>query len=488
MSLTPTLNTLFDSLASQVRGRVIRPDDPDYDPARKVAAGHVDRRPAAIVRVAGADDIATVIAVARESSLPLAVLSGGHSGEGHGVVDDGIVIDLRDMKAMEIDVAGRTGWFETGLTAGEVTRALAEHGLAVGFGDTGSVGIGGITLGGGAGYLVRKHGLTIDSLLAAEIVTADGQLRLVDAEHEPDLFWAIRGGGGNFGVATRFRFRLVELPSFVGGMLVLPASAEVVQGFMAAAEAAPEELSAIVNVMPCPPLPFVAPEHHGTTVIFAFLGFAGETEAGQRALAPFRALTTPHADLTRPMAYPEMYPPEEGEGPGFAVTGRSLFIDHVDRAAAETIVAAMDRLDAPLRAVQLRVVDGAAARVPADATAYAHRSNRIMAIVVASYASLEERPSRQAWVEGVAGAIDQGLTGIYVNFLSGEGPERIRAAYPGATFDRLAAIKARYDPANLFRSNENIPPARPSRPSRDSVKRPCHGHKAPPPGLRRARR
>lgn len=453
-------DALLDDLRSRVDGRVIGPDDADYDVVRRVAAGHVDRRPAAIVRVRDARDVAAVIALARETGLPLAVRSGGHSEEGHGVVEAGLVIDLRDMKAIDLDLAGRTGWFETGLTAGEVTKALAEHGLAVGFGDTGSVGIGGITLGGGAGYLVRKHGLTIDSLLGAEVVTADGRLVRVDADHEPDLFWAIRGGGGNFGVATRFRFRLVELPSFVGGMLVLPATPAVVAGFMAAAEAAPEELSAIVNVMPCPPLPFVDETHHGETVVFAFIGYAGQAEAGMAALQPFRDLVTPYADLTRPMPYPEMYTDEEeGDGPPLMIAGRSLFIDHLDDARAEAIVSAMAAIDAPLRAVQLRVVDGAAARVPVEATAYAHRANRIMTIVVASYATLEERAARQAWVDALADRLDQGLPGIYVNFLSGEGPERIRAAYPGPTFDRLAAIKARYDPTNLFRSNENIAPA-----------------------------
>ena len=453
-------DALLDDLRARVRGRVLSPHDPDYDAARRVAAGHVDRRPAAIVRVRGAADVATVIEVARESGLPLAVRSGGHSGEGHGVVEAGLVIDLRDMKAMDLDVPGRTGWFETGLTAGEVTTALAEHGLAVGFGDTGSVGIGGITLGGGAGYLVRKHGLTIDSLLAAELVTADGRLVLVDADHEPDLFWAIRGGGGNFGVATRFRFRLVELPSFVGGMLVLPATPAVVAGFMAAAEAAPEELSAIANVMPCPPLPFVAEAHHGETVVFAFMGYAGEAAAGMAALQPFRELVAPYADLTRPMPYPEMYTDEEaGDGPPLMIAGHSLFVDHLDVAGADAIVTALAAIEAPLRAVQLRVVDGAAARVPAEATAYAHRANRIMTIVVASYLTLEERSGRQAWADALADRLDQGLPGIYVNFLSGEGPGRIRAAYPGPTLDRLAAIKARYDPTNLFRGNENIAPA-----------------------------
>ena len=200
--------------------------------------------------------------------MELAVRSGGHSGAGHSVTDGGIVLDLSDLKGLDIDVEGRTAWAETGLTAAEVTEALGEHGLAIGFGDTGSVGIGGITLGGGVGYLVRKFGLTIDDLLAAEVVTADGQRLLVDAETHPDLFWAIRGGGGNFGVVTRFKYRLHELPETLGGMLILPATAETVAGFIAAAEAAPDELSTIANVMPCPPMPFVPEEHHGELVIF----------------------------------------------------------------------------------------------------------------------------------------------------------------------------------------------------------------------------
>ena len=180
-------------------------------------------------------------------------------------------------RTLEIDVEGRTAWAGSGLTAGDYTTAAAEHGLATGFGDTGSVGLGGITTGGGIGYLVRKFGMTIDSLLAAELVTADGRIRLVDARHDPDLFWAIRGGGGNLGVVTRFQFRLHEVPSVVGGMLILPATPAVIAGYMAAAEAAPEELSSIANVMPCPPMPFVPEEHHGEVVVFALMAFAGPT-------------------------------------------------------------------------------------------------------------------------------------------------------------------------------------------------------------------
>ena len=217
--------TLIPQLQAAVTGRVIGPDDADYDAARAVMPGNIDRHPAVIVKVADAQDVIRVVGIARDTGTELAVRCGGHSAAGYGVSEGGIVLDLSDMKGLDIDVDGRTAWAESGLTAVEYTAAVAEHGLATGFGDTGSVGIGGITLGGGVGYLVRKFGLTIDDLLAAEIVTADGRLLQVDADHHPDLFWAIRGGGGNFGVVTRFHYRLHELPGIVGGMLLLPCHA-----------------------------------------------------------------------------------------------------------------------------------------------------------------------------------------------------------------------------------------------------------------------
>src|SRR5919205_2780435 len=241
-------HNIVSELRAALSGRVIVPGDADYDAARTVFYGGFDRRPAAIARVADAADVSRVVSLARESGLELAVRSGGHSSAGHSTTDGGIVIDLSQMKGLEIDLEQRTAWAETGLTAGEYTTAVGAHGLATGFGDTGSVGIGGITLGGGIGYLVRKHGLTIDDLLAADIVTADGRLLRVDAETHPDLFWAIRGGGGNFGVATRFQFRLHEVGTIVGGMLLLPATPQVIASFVSEAEAAPEELSTIANI------------------------------------------------------------------------------------------------------------------------------------------------------------------------------------------------------------------------------------------------
>jgi FAD/FMN-containing dehydrogenase len=457
MTLSGSIDTVR-SLRSTLRGRVIAPGDEGYEAARTVVYGGFDRRPAAIARVADATDVAKVVAFARETGLELAVRGGGHSGLGHSTTEGGVVLDLRELKALAVDVEGRTAWAETGLTAGEYTEASAEHGLATGFGDTGTVGIGGITLGGGIGLLVRKHGMTIDSLLAAEVVTAHGELLRVDEDAHPDLFWAIRGGGGNFGVATRLRFRLHEVGTVLGGMLFLPASAEVVARFIEEAEAAPEELSTIANVMPAPPMPFVPPEAVGRLVIMAMVVYAGDVEAGERALAPFRSLAEPLADMVRPMRYPEMFPPEDQEYHP-SVVATTMFVDRIDRPVADTIMERLEASDAPMRAAQLRVLGGAMARVPADATAFAHRSSRIMVNLAAFTETPEDRFERQGWVDGFAKALHQRDDGAYVNFVMEQGEEAVRRSYPPATLDRLARVKGRYDPTNVFRLNHNIRPS-----------------------------
>jgi FAD/FMN-containing dehydrogenase len=441
-------------------GRVITPGDASFDEARTIFYGGFDRQPAAIVRVRDASDVSQVVSLARENGLELAIKSGGHSLAGHSTTDGGIVLDLSEMKDLQIDLSGRTAWAQTGLTAGEYTAATAVHGLATGFGDTGSVGIGGITLGGGVGYLVRKHGLTIDDVLAAEIVTADGELLKVDSESHPELFWAIRGGGGNFGVATRFKFRLHEVGTIVGGMLVLPASPETIASFIAEAQAAPEELSTIANVMVAPPMPFLPKEVHGELIILAMMVYAGEdVDEGERVIAPFRALAEPVVDMLKPMPYPQIYPPEEGDYHPTAV-GRTMFLDSVDLAEAETIVEYLSTSEAPMRVAQLRVLGGAMARVSAQATAFAHRSAAIMANVAAFYEATEERAARERWAREFEEALRHGNKGdgVYVNFL-GEGEGRVRSAYPGSTWEKLVEIKGRYDPTNLFRLNHNIPPA-----------------------------
>ncbi len=458
-SPTTAIDRGIDTLRARLRGTVIVPGDDGYDAARQVFQGDIDRRPAVIVRVADPADVGRAIAFAREAGLQLAVRSGGHSAAGHSTIDGGLVIDLRDLDEISIDPGARTVRAGAGLPAVELTRATGEHGLVVGFGDTGSVGIGGITLGGGVGYLVRRDGLTIDSLIAAELVTADGVLRRVDAETEPDLFWAIRGGGGNFGIATRFLYRLHETGDVVGGMLMLPATPETIAGFMAVAEAAPETVSAIANVMPAPPMPFVPAEAHGRTVIMALVVSTGSsTDEAAAGVAPFRALATPVADLLRPMAYAEIYPPEDASYRPKAIA-RSGFADRIDEPAAATILDRIAASDAPMRAVQLRVLGGAMARVPVDATAFAHRKARIMVNVASFYGGEDDRPTRATWVDELIGALVGDDPAAYVGFLADEGPQRVRAAYPGPTWDRLRAIKRRYDPDNVFRLNQNIPPA-----------------------------
>jgi hypothetical protein len=452
----PRIGEVIATLRSSVTGQVIAPDDGPYDEARKTFVGGIDHRPAVIVRPVDANEVARTVTAAADSGLELSVKSGGHSGVGHSVSDGGIMLDLHELRTIDIDTAARTAWAAAGLTALEVTQATHEHGLAVGFGDTGSVGIGGLTTGGGVGYLGRKFGLTIDSLLAAEVVTADGQVRVVDPDNEPDLFWAIRGGGGNFGVVTRFKFRLQQVGTVYGGFLFLPATPETVAGFVAAAAAAPEELSTIGNVMPAPPMPFLAPEHHGKLTLMAIIVSLGNQAAGEKAVAPFRALATPLADMVRPMAYPEIYPPEDDSYRPTAVS-RTMFLDAIDDKVATTIVRYLSESDASMRVAQIRVLGGAISRVPVDATAYAHRSSRIMVNLAAFYEGEADKAVRTAWLRDFAAAIEQGDTGAYVNFL-GDEPDRIRAAYPGATWDRLVEIKRRYDPTNLFRLNQNIPP------------------------------
>lgn len=452
----PILEPL-EELRRTMNGRLLLPGDPGYDPARTVFYGNFDRRPAAVARPADAGDVALVIRAARQAGLELAVRSGGHSLAGHSLSHGGIVLDLRGMRALAIDPARGTAWAESGLTAGEYTAAAGVYSLATPFGDTTSVGIGGITLGGGVGFLTRKHGMTVDNLLAAEIVTADGQLLRADACAHPELFWALRGGGGNFGVVTRFQYALRPVSTVVGGMLILPADPQVIADFIAEAEAAPDELTTIANVMVAPPVPFLPPEVHGRLILLVMMVYAGGIEAGERVAARFRRLATPLADLLRAMRYPEIFQPEDPNYHPRAVT-RTLFVEQIGQAAAQVILDRLQALDADMRVAQLRVLGGAAARVPLEETAYAHRKARILVELISTYTGEEDRPVREAWLEEFAAALPDQRDGAYVNFLGSEGAARIGAAYPGRTGQRLAEIKMRYDPDNFFHLNQNIRP------------------------------
>ena len=444
-------------LRAKLKGRIIAPEDTEYDAVRVRLSLEVVRRPALIIRPLDAADVSWVVSLARDTGMELAIRSGGHSLAGFSTSEGGIVLDLSQMKGLKINVEEHTAWAEAGLTAGEYTAETAKHGLATGFGDTASVGLGGLTTGGGIGYLVRKYGLTIDNLLAAIVVTADGQIRHVDAETHPDLFWAIRGGGGNFGVVTHFKFRLHKVGTIVGGMLILPAKANVMAAFAAAAEAAPEELSTIVYNMPAPPMPFLHKKYHGQIVTLAMLAYAGDVEEGLRVIAPFRKLTEPIVDMLGPMPYPEIYWPDDPDAhPVYAV--RSKFIDRIDEPTAQTMLDRLHDSSAGIPIAEFRVLGGAMARVSADATAFTHRSSRIMANFIVQYENRDEAALHNVWVSESIAALDQDEDAVYVNFVGDEGQARLHAAYPLATWERLASIKAKYDPTNLFRRNHNIPP------------------------------
>jgi FAD/FMN-containing dehydrogenase len=289
-------------------------------------------------------------------------------------------------------------------------------------------------------------------------VTADGELLAVDEENHADLLWALRGGGGNFGVVTRLRLRLHEVDHVVGGMLILPATDDTIAGLVAATDEAPDELSLIANILEAPPLPFIPAEHHGKPIVLAPMVFAGDAEAGRRAIAPIRGLATPLADMVRPLRYPEMYDGPEPPSPAFS-TGKNMLIDGLPAGAADAILEHLETATAPMAAVQLRVLGGAMARVPAEATAFAHRGAKLLVNVAAMYGRAEERGEHEAWVATLADSLAGGAaTAAYVGFL-GDGADDLRRAYPPATLARLAEVKHRYDPDNLFRLNLNVPPA-----------------------------
>jgi hypothetical protein len=445
---------LLDALRWRVDGEVLTTGNA-YDEARTPHFPVRIGKPVAVVRPKHADDVAAVIDAAQRTQLPLFVRSGAHHGAAHST-GDGLLLDLGSLTDLDIDLDSRTAWAGTGLTAGQVAWALEPHGLAVGFGDTGSVGIGGLTLGGGIGFLSRLYGMTIDNVIAAEIVTTDGRVRTIDHEHEPNLFWAIRGGGGNFGVVTKFRYRLATVPQVYGGPLILPATPEAIAGLVSACASADDALTVIANVMPAPPLPFIQEAVHGQVLIMAKVCYAGDLRSAEKAVRPLREVATPVLDLMQPMPYAALLD-QEAPSKGFVVAVRNMFVHNLGELDGATILEHLGRSDSWLRLVQFRVLGGAISRIAPDATAYAHRKSAIMINLV--HAAGDNEPAARRWTEDLAQALDQGDHGAYVNFFGPADGNRIEAAYPGDTLARLRRIKAAYDPTNLFSNNDNITPA-----------------------------
>src|SRR5215211_7561844 len=436
---TPTFAITSDhmeSLRSRLRGRLITAGDADYDDARRVLYFTVDRRPRAIVRAADARDVATAVNYARDHALPLAVRSGGHSLAYLSVIDNALVIDLSDMARVSIDPQARIARVQPGATSGDLAGPANAHGLALSTGDTHSVGMGGLTTGGGIGFMVRKYGLAIDNLVAAQVVTAAGDILTASAEEHSDLFWAIRGGGGNVGIVTEFIFRLAPVSQILGGELMLPASREVLRGYLDYAASAPDDLTTIANLMYAPPAPHVPQEHVGKLVLSILVSWTGGVADGERALAPLRALATPHA-----------------------ASIRMMFADDLTDEALDAALSAMKRASSPFSLIQFRGFGGAMARVADDAPAFAHRRRRFFVAIIGLWLDASEDPAvHEAWTAVLWRTFRREGNGVYVNFLEVEGPERVHEAYPPATYARLAAIKRRYDPGNLFRFNQNVPP------------------------------
>jgi FAD/FMN-containing dehydrogenase len=367
------------------------------------------------------------------------------------------------MNGVSIDPQRQTAWVQPGATTRDLAPKAAAYGLTLPTGDVDTVGLGGLTLGGGIGFLVRKHGLTIDHLLSIEMVTADGRLITASATENADLFWAVRGGGGNFGVVTAFEFRLAPVNMILGGALLLPATSDVLEGYLDYSPTAPEELTTISMLVNAPPAPFVPAELVGKPVFLVLAVHAGDDfEAGQRALGPLRGLGS-LAEYVAPMPYPAIYNfTAEGAHRGNSF-GRSAFFDagRFDRSAIEAAIAGIHGAgSAGHTMIQFRPLGGAMARVAPSATAFAHRNAALMVAVNAGWEGQQDAGEAHAWVLGVWNRLQPKANGVYVNFLGDEGNGRIREAYPGASYERLVAVKRQYDPGNVFAVNQNISPAR----------------------------
>ncbi len=449
----------FDALRRRIAGDIVTPEDDTYEDARKVQLVQYDRRPRAIVRAADTADVAAAVRFARERGLPLAVRSGGHSVPGLSMVDDGVTIDLSGMKRVIIDPATGRARVQAGATSGDVAGPAHEHDLAITTGDTSSVGMGGLVTGGGIGYLARKYGLTIDNLISAQVVTADGEVRTASADANADLFWAIRGGGGNFGIVTEFELRLAPVGKILGGVIVFPATREVIRAYLDFMPTAPEGLTTLTDVMMAPPAPFIPEDRVGTPVMSVLVAWTGDFEEGERALAPLRAIAEPIADTVAPIPYPAIYQYTAHLEERHGVALRSMFADQFSDRAIDDALEALARATAPVTLLHIRGQGGAIARVPSDATAFAHRTQKyFIAVIAVWFPGDENAPTYKAWAAGLWHRIRPQGNGVYVNFLQNEEPERIGDAYPAATLQRLRTLKKKYDPQNMFRYNQNILP------------------------------
>jgi len=453
---TTALRTCF-------RGALLQPGEEGYEEARRVWNGAIDRHPALIARCAGADDVVEAMRFARERELPVTVRGGGHAVAGHAVCDGGLMIDLSLMKAVEVDPEARTARAAGGLLWRELDAATQQHGLATTGGIISHTGIGGLTLGGGFGHLMRRHGLTVDNLLAVELVTADGERLRVDAASEPELFWGLRGGGGNFGVATAFEYRLHPVgPLVLGGPMFwglddVPAVLRVLREL---APAAPDELGISISIMPAPPMPFLAPEQFGKPVIGLVLAWMGDFAAGERAIAPLREVGRPLADVVRPVPYLALQSMLDGGAPhGRHYYWKAHRLPALSDATIDVFCERASAFTSPFAQINGWAVGGAVSRVDPDATAVGEREVGFELSMTVGWPPADRDGARhRQWSRDGWEALRGESAGVYANFISDEGSAGVEAAY-GGRLARLTALKDRYDPANVFRMNANIPPS-----------------------------
>lgn len=441
------------SLKDHLRGSLLLPHDDGYEAARAVWNAAIDRRPAAIVRATEADDVIAAVNAAREYSLPLSVRSGGHNIAGDAACDGGLMLDLSLMNDIRIDPVRQVAHAEPGLTWGELDAEAQTFGLAAIGVDVSSVGIGGVTLGGGFGWLVRSYGLACDTLLSVEIVTADGRLLTASADENPDLFWGVRGGGGNFGVVTSFEYQLHPVGQLLAGVLFYPLemASDMLRFYREATRTAPDELTLWAILLSGP---------DGAPMAALFVCYNGVGEAAEAAVRPIREFGPPLEDHVGPMSYRDVQTMFDAAFPaGNQGYWKSSFMGEISDEAIEGIVDRFASVPSSHSAVLIEHLEGAVSRVGNDATAFVHRDAPYSFLIVSVWSDPADSDRNIRWTDDIWQAAQSSSSdGVYVNYLGSEGQDRVKAAY-GNNYDRLAALKATYDPTNLFRVNQNIAPA-----------------------------
>ncbi|HLJ67000.1 MAG TPA: FAD-binding oxidoreductase [Chloroflexota bacterium] len=452
----------IQDFASQLRGRLLRPGDEGYDAARTLHNAMIDRNPGLIVRATGTADVISAVNFARTHDLTISVRGGGHGVAGHAVCDGGLMVDLSLLNSVRVDPEARIARAGGGCVWGDVDHETQAFGLAVTGGQVSHTGIGGLTLGGGIGNLARKFGLSIDNLLSADIVTADGRLLTVSATSHPDLFWAIRGGGGNFGIVTSFEYRLHPVgPIVAGGMLAWPVeqAPQVLRAWREFMATAPEEVEVGAAFITAPPLPFVPPHLVGKQLIALMPCYAGPLEEGLQTLGALRTFAEPAIDLLGPIPYVALQQMvDDATAFGMLNYWKSGFVSRFDDAAIETLLEHTTRVTSPLSIVLLLPLGGAIQRVPAGATAFGHREAVLDMVIFAVWTDPTENDRHITWTRTFFDAMQPYLQGVYVNGMDADETDRVKAAYDPAVYDRLVAVKNAYDPANLFHHNANIKP------------------------------